>query len=173
VETTITDADDREADAGATSGSGRAPRARLWVKYAAGSVVASILSQIALTVCYGLLDASAAVASVVAFLVGAVPNYLLNRAWAWNDRDVRSRRGAVATYIAVIGVTNLLAIGSTTLADAWVRNHVASHGVRTLLVDIAYVASYGVMFVLKFLLFDGVVFNNRRSRHQVRSTTRA
>jgi putative flippase GtrA len=150
----------------------RRGRVLLWAKYAAGSVVATVLSQIAFTVTYGLLDSSAAVASVVAFFVGAVPNYLLNKAWAWKDRG-ETRRAEVLSYILVIAVTNLLAIGMTTLADAWVRSHVSSHGVRTLLVDGAYLASYGVMFVVKFLLFDGLVFSARRSRHQVRSTTRA
>lgn len=153
------------------SGRGRG-RVRLWAKYAAGSGVATVLSQIAFTVSYGLLNSSAAVASVVAFLVGAVPNYLLNRAWAWKERG-RMRRAEVVSYILVIAATNLLAIRMTTLANDWVRSHVSSHGVRTLLVDGAYLASYGIMFVVKFLLFDTLVFNGRRSRHQVRSTTRA
>ena len=135
-------------------------KVRLWARYAAGSVVATILSQIAFTVCYGALDTSAAVASIVAFFAGAIPNYLLNKAWAWNDRSVPRRRAVVA-YVIVIGVTNGLAIGITTLADAWVRAHIASHGARTVLVDLAYLASYGVMFVLKFLLFDGLVFRTR------------
>jgi putative flippase GtrA len=161
------------ADGGPEAPPKRGARLRIWAKYAAGSVVATVLSQIAFTVAYGVCDASAAVASVVAFVVGAVPNYLLNRAWAWNDRDVKSKRTAVFGYLLVIAVTNLLAIGMTSLADAWVHTHVSSHGVRTLLVDVAYLFSYGVMFVVKFLLFDGVVFNRRRSRHQVRTTTRA
>lgn len=152
-----------------TTAEPRPARLRLWARYAAGSVVATILSQIAFTLCYGALDTSAAVASVFAFFAGAIPNYLLNKAWAWNDRSVPRRRAAL-TYLAVIGVTNGLAIAITTLTDSWVRAHVASHGARTLLVDLAYLASYGVMFVVKFLLFDGLVF---RSRHQVRSATRA
>jgi putative flippase GtrA len=161
------------AEGGTEAPPKRAARLRIWAKFAAGSVVATVLSQIAFTVTFGVFDASAAVASVVAFFAGAVPNYLLSRAWAWGDRDVRSKRAAVFSYVLVIAVTNLLAIGMTTLADALVRSHVSSHGVRTLLVDIAYLFSYGVMSVVKFLLFDGVVFSSRRSRHQVRSTTRA
>lgn len=153
-----------DSDATEAASAVEAPRrVRIWVKYAAGSAVATVLSQIAFTACYGALDTSAAVASIVAFFAGAIPNYLLNRAWAWNDRSVPRRR-AVFTYLVVIGITNGLAIGITTLADAWVRTHVASHDVRTLLVDLAYLASYGVMFVLKFLLFDGLVFKSRSSR---------
>jgi hypothetical protein len=64
----------------------------------------------------------------------------------------------------VIGITNGLAIGITTLANGWVRAHVASHGTQTLLVDLAYLATTGVMFVAKFLLFDGLVFKTRPGR---------
>lgn len=157
----------------AAAAPGRRQRVRVWAKYAAGSVLATVLGQIGFTVAYGLCDASAAVAGVVAFFAGAVPNYVLNKAWAWSDRDPVSKRRALVSYALVIAVTNLLAIVMTSLADSWVRGHVASHGMRTLLVDVAYLGSYGVMFVVKFLLFDGLVFNSRRSRHQVRSTTRA
>lgn len=133
-------------------------RGQVWLRFAAGSVVATVLSQIAFTVTFGVANAPAAVAAVVAFFAGAVPNYLLSSAWAWRGRGSAGKRAAIAPYLMVILVTNLLAIGATTLADSWVRGHVASHGTRTLLVDLAYLAAYGTMFVLKFLLFDGLVF---------------
>lgn len=160
--------DQAEVSAAPPAAPVRFGRLRLWAKYAAGSVVATVLGQVAFTVCYGVLDASAAVSSIVAFLAGAIPNYLLNKAWAWNDRSVPRRR-AVLTYAAIIGVTNGLAIAMTTLAGMVVRTHVASHDVRTLLVDLAYLASYGVMFVVKFLLFDGLVFKTGSGRAPARS----
>lgn len=158
---TITD-ETVAAETGA-DGDAQERRGRTWMRFAAGSIVATVLSQIAFTVTFGVLDTPAAVASVVAFFAGAIPNYLLSRAWAWGDRGA-SRRRVILPYLVVIAVTNLLAIGATSLADSWVRGHVASHGTRTLLVDLAYLASYGVMFVLKFLLFDGLVFRPRSSR---------
>lgn len=146
-------------------------RARVWVRFAAGSVVATVLSQVAFTVSFGVFNAPAAAASVAAFFAGAIPNYLLSRAWAWGDRSDGTGRGrAIVSYLLVIAVTNLLAIGATSLADSWVRAHVASHGTRTLLVDLAYLASYGVMFVLKFLVFDGLVFRPRSGRAPARPT---
>ena len=153
------------SDAVSVDESAEAPpgRIKLWAKYAAGSVVATILSQIAFTLCYGTFDTSAAMASVVAFVAGAIPNYVLNQAWAWNDSSVPRRR-AIVTYLVVIGITNGLAIGITTLANGWVRGHVTSHGTQTLLVDLAYLATTGVMFVVKFLLFDGLVFKTRPGR---------
>jgi putative flippase GtrA len=142
------------------------------VRFGAGSVLATLISQVVLTVCYGVLGAPAVICTLAAFVAGAVPNYLLSRAWAWGGRSAVSKH-TVGSYLVVIAVTNALASLATWLTDGWVRTHVASHGTRTALVDLAYLASYGAMFVAKFLVCDRVVFSERRSRHQVRSTTRA
>jgi putative flippase GtrA len=142
----------------------------LW-RYAAGSLVATGVSQLAFMASYGLAHNGPAVASVVGFAAGVLPNYLLNRV-AWKRRG-RITTAEVAMYVAIIVGTALLAVGTTTLADGWVKSAVSGTGARTVLLDLVYLATYGVMFVVKFLLFDGLVFAGRRSRHQVRSTTRA
>jgi putative flippase GtrA len=136
-----------------------APRGRalpVWTRYAAGSIVATVLSQIALLIAYGLLGTSAALASLLAFVAGTIPNYLLNKAWVWHGR--RLPRRLVAAYVLVVAVTNVVAIALTLAADACVRAHVQSDGPRTALLDAAYLSSYGLMFVVKCLLFDGPLF---------------
>ena len=134
--------------------------APLWMRYAAGSIIATVLSQIALTVSYGLLGATAAVASIVAFFAGTIPNYYLNKAWVWSGHKLSQRR-LVVSYLLVIGVTNVAAIAMTVAADSVVRAHVRSEGLRTVLLDAAYLASNLLMFVVKCLLFDGVLFKPR------------
>lgn len=143
----------------------------VWMRYAAGSLISTVISQIALIITYGLLNAAAAVASVVAFVVGTVPNYLLNKAWAWQGQQV-SRRRLVGSYIVVMAVTNVLAIAMTLVLDSCVRAHVRSGGARTLLLSLAYITSYGLMFILKCLLFDGLLLR-RRSAGRPLAATRA
>jgi len=138
-----------------------------WMRYAAGSLISTVISQIALVTAYGLLNATAAVASIVAFVVGTVPNYLLNKAWVWSHQKVSHRR-LVGSYIVVMVVTNAVAIAMTLALDACVRAHVRAATPRTLLLSLAYVTSYGLMFVIKYLLFDGLLFKERRTaRHAV------
>lgn len=135
-------------------------RLRIWIRYTGGSVVAAAVSEVAFLTAYGL-GAVPIVASVLAFVSGAVPNYLLNRYWAWQRRGRADRTRETLPYVAIIVVTALVAIGMTTLADIWVREHIESHSWRTLLVGAAYIGTYGVMFVLKFVLFDRLIFGGR------------
>jgi putative flippase GtrA len=134
-----------------------------WMRYAAGSIIATGLSQVALMVAYGLLGATAVVASIAAFFAGTIPNYYLNKAWAWGGHKVPQRR-LFASYLLVIVVTNVAAIGMTLAADSVVRAHIRSDGPRTVLLDLAYVSSNGLMFIVKCVLFDGFLFKSRASR---------
>ncbi|HLI24803.1 MAG TPA: GtrA family protein, partial [Acidimicrobiales bacterium] len=51
-------------------------------RYTAGSVVALAVSEVAFAACYWG-GTGTTVASVIAFFAGAVPNWILNRRWAW------------------------------------------------------------------------------------------
>lgn len=134
-----------------------------WMRYAAGSIIATGLSQVALMVAYGLLGATAVVASIAAFFAGTIPNYYLNKAWAWGGHKVPQRRLFVS-YLLVIVVTNVAAIAMTLAADSVVRAHIRSDGPRTVVLDLAYVTSNGLMFIVKCVLFDGFLFKSRSRR---------
>ena len=103
-------------------------------------------------------------ASVLAFVAGAVPNYLMNRYWAWQRRGRPDHRREVLPYAVIVIVTAITAILVTTAADRWVRDHVATHGWQVALVGAAFLGTYGAMFVLKFLLFDRLIFVDRPGR---------
>lgn len=138
----------------------RRKRVTLWGRYAAASIIAGVLSQLVFLVTYWF-GALPAVASVVAFVAGAVPNYLMNRRWAWQRSDKPDPVRETLPYAVIIIVTALTAILVTTLADEWVVGHVDSHTWQVILVGAAFLGTYGVMFVLKFLLFDRLIFARR------------
>jgi putative flippase GtrA len=127
-------------------------------RYTIGSVVAVVASEIAFVVCYGTGFLGTTASSAVAFVAGAIPNYVLNRRWAWQ------RRGRLHVGREVIGyaLVSLFSFGSAALSTRWVDHaapHVTSSDVqRTALVAGAYLATYGVLFVLKFVLFELVIF---------------
>lgn len=128
-------------------------------RYTAGSVVATVISECVFVVTYAL-GAAAAVASVAAFVAGAIPNYFLNRRWAWRRSGPHSMRQAVS-YTAVVLGTALLAVVATSLTEAWSRHAVSSHAVQVFFGAAAYFLTYAVMFLVKFALFDRVVFADR------------
>jgi putative flippase GtrA len=131
-----------------------------FAKFTAGSAVAAMISEATFVVVYGALDAGARLAGVVAFVAGAIPNWGLNRRWTWRRRG-RPRLGReVLPYVAVVISTAVAATALGGLADGWVRGWEASRSFQVALVAMAYLLPYGAVFLIKFLLFDRVVFSD-------------
>jgi putative flippase GtrA len=138
-------------------------RIRLWGRYTGASMIAGVISEAVFVVAYWF-GAVPLVASLLAFVAGAVPNYLMNRYWAWRRRGRPDRMREVLPYAMIVVVTALTAILVTTAADRWVRDHVTAHPVQVILVSAAFLATYGTMFILKFVLFDRFIFVDRAAR---------
>ena len=142
----------------------------VFLRYGAGSVVAMGCSELVLVGSYGLFGAGPLTASVLAWFAGAVPNYVLNRRWAWRSDDAgrggRAVRGRkMALYWSITLTTAAAAVAATTGMDGWIKAAVNSRGEQSLLLALAYLFAYGVVFILKFVLFDRLVFTDGRSRH--------
>ena len=163
------------------------PRIGRFVRYGVGSAVASAVSAITLALVYHAFGYGPQVASVTAFVAGALINFVLYRFWAWRatltPETEKPRRFAadVLKYCLVAVTTAAVALGTTTVADHYARAHNIGNGARTLLVEGSYFGAFAVMFVAKFVVLDRFVFtpakgaddDSRRSRSQVETTTRA
>ncbi len=129
-------------------------------RYAIGSVVALLTS---VTVFALLLDAGVGTTadSVLAFIAGAVPNWILNRRWAWE------RTGEMDVAREVVGYTliSVFALAASSAGTGWVdarvRDQLAhQHALRIMLVTLAYVVVQGLLFVAKFIAYDRWVFTD-------------
>ncbi|MGH3948011.1 MAG: GtrA family protein [Pseudonocardiaceae bacterium] len=138
----------------------RRRRVLLWGRYTAASVIAGVISEVVFVAAYWL-GALPVVASLVAFAAGAVPNYLMNRYWAWQRSGKADRARETLPYAAIVIVTAAAAALITTVADSLVRDHVDQHALQVALVGAAFLGTYGFMFVLKFVLFDRFIFVRR------------
>jgi len=128
------------------------------MRYAIGSVVALTTSVIVFAL---LLDAGFGTTadSVLAFIAGALPNWILNRRWAWE------RTGEMDIGREVIGYTliSLIALAASSAGTGWTNallgHHLQhNHGLRVLLVTLAYVVVQGLLFVAKFVAYDRWIF---------------
>ncbi|NEA36379.1 GtrA family protein [Streptomyces sp. SID13031] len=129
-----------------------------WVKYSASSLVATLTSEVAFLLCYWIGTASA-VASVIAFAAGAVPNYVLNRRWAWRRQGRISARRELLPYAIIVLGSAAVVIAGTSAGDHFVRGWVDSHTWRTILAGAVFLTANAVTFILKFVLFDRYVFS--------------
>ena len=149
-------------------------------KYAVGSIVALLTSVIVFAV-MDWLGVRTGIDSAAAFAAGAVPNWVLNRKWAWQmDGRVEWLREIVAYFVISILVwaASTWATGNT---QNWSRHHIpAGSGLQVLVTTGAYVVVQALFFVVKFVIYDKWVFAGKsrfraalRSRHQVWSAARA
>ena len=149
-------------------------------RYTAGSVFALATS----VVVFAFLDwrgVSTTACSITAFVAGAIPNWILNRRWAWGVRGKLNWGREIVGYLGV----SLIALGASSEATGFTQGHIATHfspgtGLRVIIVTGAYVFVQAVLFALKFFVYEHWVFAGRsrfraalRSRHQVWMAARA
>jgi putative flippase GtrA len=159
----------------------RSRLARVFTRFAAGSAVGAVCSQLTFLLLFGVLGASAAASGIAAFVAGAGPNFVIHRYWTWQRSGRVGMRWELALYLAVIAVNGLVATGITAGVDRLVGTGIDDHAVRTVVLAVIFSASYVLLFVLKFASLDRLVFSGRtdparrteRSRHQVPTITRA
>lgn len=139
----------------------RLARSKLAVKvtrYAIGSLVALLTSVVVFALLLGAGVGTTA-DSILAFIAGAVPNWILNRRWAWQrsgDMDVARE---VVGYALISVVALAASSAGTGWADTLVRGQFAhQQALRVMLVTLAYVVVQGLLFVAKFVAYDRWVF---------------
>lgn len=145
-----------------TSFVGRLTSSKFFIKiarYAIGSGIALATSTV---VFFGLVLVGAnntTVDSVAAFAAGAVPNWILNRRWAWEQNGKTDVAREVVGYAIVSLVALAAAAYGTGLMQTYVRHHVeANSGLRAVLITGAYVAVQALLFAVKFVIYDRWVF---------------
>jgi putative flippase GtrA len=126
-------------------------------KYLAASVISTIVSQAAFILVYGLSIFGSRGSSITASVAGTVPSYFLNRNWAWGKSGRSHFWKEVAPFwvMAAIGL-----VFSTWMVD-YTKSHtgsIQSHLVHTVVLAAAYLGSFGVLWVGKFLVFNRYVF---------------
>jgi putative flippase GtrA len=153
--------------------------ARKITKYAIGSVIALLTSVVVFAVLY-VMHVSTTWCSIAAFIAGALPNWVLNRRWAWKVRGRVNFWREVFAYVII----SVLVLIASSAATGWMSDRVdgiaPGHGIRVILVTAAYVAVQAFFFAAKFVVYEHWVFAGRsrlraavRSRHQVWTAARA
>jgi putative flippase GtrA len=129
----------------------------LFSRYTASSVVALATSEVALVLLFGTGLLGAGPAAVIAFLSGAIPNYVLNRSWVWKRRGNPRVGREFVPYVLVSLATLLLAALATTVAA---RIAPGGETAQTVFVAIAYLVANGVLFVAKFVIYHLFLFGD-------------
>jgi len=90
-------------------------------------------------------------ANIIAVTVGAVPNYLVNRAWTFGKRGSHSFTREVLPFWGMA----LLGLIISTFAVAWAAQRWEDN---TLVIVAANIGSFGVLWVARFFILERVLF---------------
>ncbi|MHB1446970.1 MAG: GtrA family protein [Acidimicrobiales bacterium] len=128
------------------------------LKYTATSVVSTIASQLAFILVYGvfrLFDSRGS--SITATMVGTVPSYWLNRNWAWG----KSGRSHFLKEVAPFWIIAVVGLVFSTWGVDFTKSHtsmVHDHTLRTIELAGAYLGSFGILWIGKFIIFNRFLF---------------
>lgn len=155
----------------------RTPFSAKMTKYALSSVIAFVLSDIAFALCYALFRGQTTVSSVIAFFAAAIPNWIMNRRWAWQQTG-RAPKKQMISYAAVSVFVLLVTAAATGQTNRWVKHdaHIENHhGLRLLIVTGSFVLITVILFFAKFAIYEYVIFAEERGhrglhRHRQQAT---
>jgi putative flippase GtrA len=149
-------------------------------KYAIGSLVALTTSVIVFAV-MDWMGIRTGIDSAAAFVAGAIPNWVLNRRWAWKMEGRAEFLREIFAYTVISVLVWAASTWATGNTQDWASSNIpAGSGLRVIVTTAAYVFVQAVFFLVKFVIYDKWVFAGQsrlraavRSRHQVWSAARA
>jgi len=132
---------------------------RKMIRYTTVSLISVAIAQVLLFLAFGVLKWSATDANIFAVAVSAVPSYYLNRNWAWGKRGRSHLMKEVVPFwaLAFLG----LAVSTWAVSIAHHHVHHFSHFGQTIVVNLANLGSFGVLWVAKFVIFNELMFKHR------------
>jgi putative flippase GtrA len=131
------------------------------LRFVAGSVLATLTSAVVFPLVYRAAHAGPPIATFAAFAAGAAVSFAVNRFWTWNRRQRAGMGRDLFGFLAVAGSVAILAAVATSITDFYANRAGVDSNHRTVLVETAYLGTYAVMFLVKFLLLDRLVFRTR------------
>jgi putative flippase GtrA len=123
------------------------------LRYSAVSVISTAVSFTVLFIVYGVTRLWSEVPSTVfANVVATFPSYWLNRNWAWG----KSGRSHLVKEVIPFWVMSSLGIGFSIVGASVARHLGANHGhvLKTVLVLVANLVSFGIFWVAKLVVFN-------------------
>jgi putative flippase GtrA len=125
------------------------------IKYAGVSLVSTIVSQVTLILVFGVFHLMSEVpANILANVLATVPSYVLNRRWVWGKSGKSHFWKEVAPFWILSFVGLAFSSLAVWLAGDFARSHGLSHGATALLVNLANLVSFGILWIVKFVIYN-------------------
>ncbi len=137
-----------------------------FIRYSMVSGIAVVISQVTLVLCTGVFGLSGILSNTVAAVVSTPASYELNRKWAWGKSGKSHLWREVAPFWGFTLIGYLGSTGTVQLADTMTKSHGVHGGLRVLAIMGAQLFAYGLVWIVKFLVFNRIIFADRTSGTQ-------
>jgi putative flippase GtrA len=132
---------------------------RRFARYCSVSGVSTVTSITVLGLLVGVLDMQAIWANVIATTIATIPSFELNRRWVWAHNGRRSILRQALPYFLLSFTGLILSTFAVHLAsDATTHSTRLLH---TAAVEMGNLGSYGLLWILQFVLCDRILFRSR------------
>ncbi|MGH9304109.1 MAG: GtrA family protein [Acidimicrobiales bacterium] len=140
----------------------RSPHFKRLIKYASVSIIATIVTQTVLFLTYHVLTlASAMECNVLATAVSTIPAYYLNRTWTWRKGGKSDFWREVAPFWMISFVGLLLSTIAVGIAAHNADRISPSSDIRALVVQLANLSTYALIWVGRYMVFNRYLFGER------------
>jgi putative flippase GtrA len=131
------------------------PEAKQLIRYTMVSVVSTVVSFGVLAIVFGALHWFGVIGSTVfANTVATVPSYFLNRQWVWGKSGRSHLMKEIVPFWVMSAVGIVVSIGGAAVARHIGIEHHLDHRTQTIVVLIANLISFGLFWVLKYMLYN-------------------
>jgi putative flippase GtrA len=130
---------------------------RMW-KFLTVSLISVVISQGVLFICYPHLVPSAMASTVIATAVSTVPAYYLNRAWTWGKRGKSHVWKEMVPFWSMAFIGLVLAVLIVGIAAKSAHLISTAPHFKTLVVHVAYLGSYAVIWFGRYTLINKFLF---------------
>ncbi len=139
----------------------RTPGGKKMVRYTLVSVISVFVSLVVLFIALYFFHWSARASNILAVAISAIPSYALNRAWAWGKTGRSHLLKEVVPFWAMAFLGLLISTWAAVFTKANAHHITTSRLGVTLLVMASNIASFGVLWVGKFVILNKVLFAHR------------
>lgn len=129
-----------------------------FIRYSAVSVVGVAIAESVILLCTWAFGLSGIVANTIACFVGTPVSYQLNRKWAWGLSGRSHLWSEIVPFWTLTIAGFLASTGTTQWADSVTHSHNITGALRSLAIIGASLFGWGVIWVIKFLIFNRFVF---------------
>jgi putative flippase GtrA len=134
----------------------RTEAGRRMIRYASTSLICVAITQVLIVVFYRGAKWTEVESNLAATMLTSIPAYILNKYWVWGKRGrPHMRREVIPFWVFTVAGWAL-----STAMVALASDHVGTpHSfLRTFAVMVASISGFGILWVLKYLFLDKIMF---------------